>query len=99
MTILLAGVFMVIKYFEWTEKFAHGLHPGTDIFFSLYFTMTGLHGLHVLGGMAILGWMLVLAARGKFTESYNTPVELTGLYWHFVDLVWIYLFPLFYLIG
>lgn len=99
LTILLAGVFLAIKYFEWTEKFAHGLFPGTSIFFSLYFMMTGLHGLHVLGGMLVLGAMLVMAARGKFSESYHTPVEISGLYWHFVDLVWIYLFPMLYLIG
>jgi cytochrome c oxidase subunit 3 len=99
LTILQAATFLVIKYFEWTEKFAHGLFPSTDIFFSLYFMMTGVHGLHVLGGMLLLGWMLVLAGRGRFSEHYATPVELSGLYWHFVDLVWIYLFPLFYLIG
>lgn len=99
LTILLAGVFLAIKYFEWTEKFAHGLFPGTDIFFSLYFMMTGLHGLHVLGGMLVLGAMLILAGRGRFSESYHTPVEISGLYWHFVDLVWIYLFPMLYLIG
>jgi cytochrome c oxidase subunit 3 len=99
LTILQAATFLVIKYFEWTEKFAHGLFPSTDIFFSLYFMMTGVHGLHVLGGMGILGWMLVLARRGRFSEHYCTPVEISGLYWHFVDLVWIYLFPLFYLIG
>ncbi len=99
LTILLAGVFLAIKYFEWTEKFALGLFPGTDVFFSLYFMMTGLHGLHVLGGMLVLGAMLVLAGRGRFSEHYYTPVEISGLYWHFVDLVWIYLFPLFYLIG
>lgn len=99
LTILLAGAFLVIKYFEWTAKFAHGLYPDTDIFFSLYFMMTGVHGLHVLGGMLLLAAMLVLAGRGKFSEHYHTPVELSGLYWHFVDLVWIYLFPLFYLIG
>jgi cytochrome c oxidase subunit 3 len=99
LTILQAAVFLVVKYFEWTEKFAHGLFPGTDIFFSLYFMMTGVHGLHVLGGMLVLGWILVLAHRGRFSEHYYTPVELSGLYWHFVDLVWIYLFPLFYLIG
>ncbi len=98
-TILLAAVFLGIKYFEWTEKFALGLYPRTDIFFSLYFTMTGLHGIHVLAGMFILGTMAVMAGRGKFSESYHTPVEVSGLYWHFVDLVWIYLFPLFYLIG
>src|SRR5512145_2077561 len=83
LTIVLAAVFLVIKYFEWTEKFSHGLYPQTDIFFSLYFMMTGVHGLHVLGGMLILGAMLVLAARGKFSEHYHTPVELSGLYWHF----------------
>lgn len=99
LTILLAGVFLAIKYLEWSEKFAHGLHPGTDIFFSLYFVMTGLHGLHVLGGMLVLGAVLLLASRGRFSESYHTPVEISGLYWHFVDLIWIYLFPLFYLIG
>ncbi|NJD63178.1 MAG: cytochrome c oxidase subunit 3 family protein [Deltaproteobacteria bacterium] len=99
LTIVLAATFLVIKYFEWTEKFAHGLFPSTDVFFSLYFMMTGLHGLHVLGGMLVLGTMLLLAGRGKFTEHYSTPVEISGLYWHFVDLVWIYLFPLFYLIG
>jgi cytochrome c oxidase subunit 3 len=99
LTILLAAVFLGIKYVEWTEKFAHGLFPGTDVFFSLYFMMTGLHGLHVLAGMLVLGGVLVLAGRGKFSEHYSTPVEISGLYWHFVDLVWIYLFPLFYLIG
>jgi cytochrome c oxidase subunit 3 len=99
LTILLAAAFLGIKYVEWTEKFAHGLFPGTDVFFSLYFVMTGLHGLHVLAGMLVLGGVLVLASRGKFSEHYSTPVEISGLYWHFVDLVWIYLFPLFYLIG
>jgi cytochrome c oxidase subunit 3 len=99
LTILLAGVFLTIKVFEWSEKFAHGLSPSTDIFFSLYFVMTGLHGIHVLCGMLVFGTMLVLAGRGRFSEHYSTPVEVSGLYWHFVDLVWIYLFPLFYLIG
>jgi cytochrome c oxidase subunit 3 len=99
LTILLAAAFLGIKYVEWTAKFAHGIFPGTDVFFSLYFMMTGLHGLHVLGGMLVLGGVLVLAGRGRFSEHYHTPVEISGLYWHFVDLVWIYLFPLFYLIG
>lgn len=99
LTILLAGAFLAIKYVEYGEKFAHGLHPGTDIFFSLYFMLTGLHGLHVLAGMVILSAMFVLAGRGTFSESYHTPVEISGLYWHFVDLVWIYLFPLLYLVG
>ncbi len=99
LTVLLAAVFLVIKYFEWTEKFALGFYPSTDIFFSLYFMMTGLHGIHVLAGMCVLAVMIVLAGRGRFSEAYYTPVEISGLYWHFVDLVWIYLFPLFYLIG
>ncbi len=99
LTILLAGVFLGIKYFEWTEKFGRGLYPSTDIFFSLYFMMTGLHGIHVLVGMLVFGTMLVLSFRGRFSERYSTPVEVSGLYWHFVDLIWIYLFPLFYLIG
>jgi cytochrome c oxidase subunit 3 len=99
LTILLAGTFLAVKYFEWTEKFAHGLHPGTDVFFSLYFMMTGLHGLHVLAGMLVLAWVLVRSFGGRFSEGYSTPVEISGLYWHFVDLVWIYLFPLFYLVG
>lgn len=99
LTILFAAAFLGIKYVEYAEKFSHGLFPGTDIFFSLYFMMTGLHGLHVLGGMAVLGALAVLAGRGMFTAEYHTPVEIAGLYWHFVDLVWIYLFPLFYLVG
>jgi len=61
--------------------------------------MTGLHGLHVIFGMAVMVWLLVRAQKGDFSSEYNTPVEVTGLYWHFVDLVWIYLFPLLYLVG
>ena len=98
-TILLAATFMGIKYVEYMEKFSHGLSPGTDIFFSLYFMLTGLHGIHVLAGMVVLGAVLYLAGKGKYSESYHTPVEISGLYWHFVDLVWIYLFPLLYLVG
>lgn len=98
-TILLGGVFMTIKYFEWSHDFSAGITPATDIFFSLYFMMVGLHGLHVLGGMAVLAALLVMAHRGRFDAHYNTPVEVAGIYWHFVDLVWIYLFPLFYLVG
>lgn len=98
-TILFACGFLGVKYVEWTADFAEGLYPGTNMFFSLYFVMTGLHGLHVLVGILVLSVLLVLAFRGKFSEQYWTPVEVTGLYWHFVDLVWIYLFPLFYLIG
>ncbi|RJP20244.1 MAG: cytochrome c oxidase subunit 3 family protein [Deltaproteobacteria bacterium] len=98
-TILLAAVFLGVKYVEYGEKFHHGLYPGTNIFFSLYFMLTGLHGIHVLLGMGVLAYVLVMARRGRYTETYRTPVEMSGLYWHFVDLVWIYLFPLLYLAG
>lgn len=97
-TLALAAGFLCIKYFEWSEDFSHGLYPASNLFFGLYFTMTGLHGLHVLFGMLVMVWLL-RAQRGEFSADYNTPVEITGLYWHFVDLVWIYLFPLLYLIG
>jgi cytochrome c oxidase subunit 3 len=104
---------MVIKYFEYKAKFEHGLlpgahfnaehagitHPKADLFFSLYFLMTGLHGFHVLIGMVVLGWVLKRTLKGEFNSKYYTPVELGGLYWHLVDLIWIYLFPLLYLIG
>ena len=112
LTLLLAGVFLVIKYFEYSAKFEHGLLPGMwytphgpetpaqgNLFFGLYFMMTGLHGIHVLAGMIAITWLLVKAQKGQFSSDWYTPVELVGLYWHLVDLVWIYLFPLFYLIG
>jgi cytochrome c oxidase subunit III len=99
LTLALAAGFLVIKYLEWTEDFSNGLFPDSNLFFGLYFMMTGLHGLHVIFGMAVMVWLLVRAQKGAFTEEYNTPIEITGLYWHFVDLVWIYLFPLLYLVG
>jgi cytochrome c oxidase subunit 3 len=98
-TILLGGVFLCVKYVEWAGEFEHGRFPGTNIFFSLYFMMTGLHGIHVFLGMCVLAYVVVLARRGRLSESYTTPAEMSGLYWHFVDLVWIYLLPLLYLIG
>ena len=98
-TILLAGVFLCVKYVEYAEKFHHGLYPRTNLFFSLYFMMTGLHGIHVLVGMGLLSYVIVLSRRGRLSESRYAPAEMSGLYWHFVDLVWIYLFPLLYLIG
>ncbi len=86
---------------------AHGGHgelhgprpPNVHIFFGLYFALTGLHGIHVLGGMVMLVWLYIGAVKGRFTSEYFTPVDLGGLYWHLVDLIWIYLFPLLYLIG
>jgi len=70
-----------------------------QIYFALYFIMTGLHALHMIIGIGFFTWLLFAAWRGRFTPEYNTPVEMGGLYWHFVDIVWIYLFPLLYLID
>jgi len=110
-TVMLAGTFMVIKYFEYTHKFHEGQLPGRyytfegvnannpHVFFSIYFAMTGLHGLHVLIGMCIITWLAIKTKKGRFSSEYYTPVEVTGLFWHLVDLIWIFLFPLFYLIG
>ncbi len=110
-TILLAAAFLVVKYFEYSHKIHLGQLPGKfytyrgiegvnpHLFFTIYFAMTGLHALHIIGGMSVLIWITLNTARGRFSADYYTPVELAGLYWHFVDLVWIYLFPLLYLIG
>ncbi len=98
-TILCGLAFGVVKYFEYGAKFSHHIYPDTSIFFSLYFLMTGLHMLHVFIGIVLLAVILALNMKGKFNASYNTPVEMGGLYWHLVDLIWIYLFPLLYLIG
>jgi cytochrome c oxidase subunit 3 len=110
-TILFAFGFLVVKYFEWAHKFHDGLLPGghftnveihakkADLFFSLYFMMTGLHGIHIIIGICLISWLIKRSARGDFHPGYYTPVELVGFYWHFVDLVWIYLFPLLYLVG
>ena len=69
------------------------------MFFSLYFCMTGLHALHMIIGIGLLIWLILKAQRGAFSPRYNTPVDMVGLYWHFVDIVWIFLFPLLYLLG
>jgi cytochrome c oxidase subunit 3 len=80
------------------EHAAQEAPKNVQTFFGVYFLMTGLHGVHVIAGMVVIGWMLLRAIRGEFGPSYYTPVDLTGLYWHVVDLIWIYLFPLLYLI-
>ena len=110
-TLLLAGTFLVVKYFEYTHKIHEGLLPGKlytfegiqalnpHIFFSVYFSMTGLHGIHVLIGLIVITWMIVRVLKNEFSPEYYTPIEMTGLYWHLVDLIWIFLFPLLYLIG
>jgi len=82
------------RYYGYAELQAHG----APMFWSLYFLMTGLHGLHVIIGMAVLTILALLCWRGHYDDGYSTPVELGGLYWHLVDLIWIFLFPLFYLI-
>lgn len=112
LTLLGAAMFLGIKGIEYSHKIHDGLLPGKyyhydghmeatspHIFFGIYFLMTGLHGIHVILGMVAMGWIAIRAARGHFHSGYYTPVENVGLYWHLVDLIWIYLFPLLYLIG
>lgn len=107
LTKLFALIFLVNKYFEWSAKFHHGIYPGAPMdgytqgeqaFFNLYFVMTGLHGIHVLVGMGLLFWVWLLVKRGKVNDDRYVALENSGLYWHLVDLIWIYLFPLFYLV-
>lgn len=109
LTMILAAVFLVDKYFEWGAKFHHGLFPGAvelsamppgiQAFFNLYYVMTGLHGAHIVIGMAVLGWVYWLIEKDKCTPDHFVALENGGLYWHLVDLIWIYLFPLYYLIA
>jgi cytochrome c oxidase subunit 3 len=108
LTLLLALIFLVNKYFEWGAKFDHDLYPGSDlvlqfkrgaiIFFGLYFFMTGLHMFHVIVGMAVLLFMWFKLKNGTINRDRNVMLENGGLYWHLVDLIWIFLFPLLYLI-
>ncbi len=100
LTIAMAGVFLVIKYFEYTTKFHHGLYPSTSTFLAIYFTLTGLHGIHILAGMVVNGYLLGPGNRLWKTdpEMFTNRIEAAGLYWHFVDLVWIFLFPVLYLL-
>ncbi len=138
-TVLLAGMFMVIKYFEYTHKFHLGIFPGAHytffaegtpftlpgvesamshgggehhlpegevplsnqragLFFSIYYVMTGIHGIHVLIGMIAITILAVKTRRGRYSDAWYTPIENVGLYWHVVDVIWIFLFPLMYLI-
>lgn len=108
-TSFLCGVvFLINKYFEWGHKFAHDIYPnsptltsgphGQNIFFGLYYVITGLHGLHVLIGMTLLGLSFVRVYQNKITAQRFSLLENSGLYWHLVDLIWIFVFPLFYLI-
>jgi len=99
-TFALAAVFLVNKYFEYADHFGRGEGPWHNTFLAIYFTLTGLHGLHIIGGMVVMAYLL-LPGAGLWTrnpEQYVNRIEYTGLYWHFVDLVWIFLFPVLYLL-
>jgi cytochrome c oxidase subunit 3 len=107
-TLAFAGAFLVVKAFEWGDKFSHGIYPTSDkmlakpvgdqVFYGLYFTMTGLHALHVVIGAVVIVCAMILMARKRIRPDRMDFLENTGLYWHLVDMVWIFLFPLFYLI-
>jgi heme/copper-type cytochrome/quinol oxidase subunit 3 len=100
LTVLLGLVFMVVKGFEYRSKFQHGFFPATHTFYAIYFTLTGLHALHVLGGMAVNAYLWGPGSKMWATdpERLTNRVEVSGLFWHFVDLVWIFLFPVLYLL-
>jgi cytochrome c oxidase subunit III len=110
-TMVLGAAFLGIKSVEYYHKFVEHHVPGpgfqfeeeyirhAQLFFSLYFIMTGLHALHMIIGLGIMTWMLWWSWRGVITAEYYSPIEISGLYWHFVDIVWIFLFPLLYLLG
>jgi cytochrome c oxidase subunit III len=111
-TMILGAMFLFLKFtFEWAHDFHEHLVPGfgfhypganagaVQMFFCFYFFMTGLHALHMIVGIGILSVLVGMAAKNKFGPDYYTPLEISGLYWHFVDIVWIFLFPLLYLIG
>ena len=107
-TVLLAGVFMVNKFFEWSAEISHGIYPGSEhlaemgpgitSFFNLYYFTAGLHGFHVVIGGVLISVVAIMVAKGKVTSDRYTLLENSALYWHLVDLVWIFLFPLYYLI-
>ncbi len=107
-TIILGLLFLMNKGIEWGGKIHHGIYPGSPtllsrtkgevLFFGLYYVMTGLHGLHVLVGVCVLFVMLIFLKQGKMDPTHFVPLENSGLYWHLVDIIWIFLFPLFYLI-
>jgi len=112
-TIFLGSVFLGVKVIEYHDKFVHHLVPGLNfhfegagalehqaqVFYSLYFLMTGLHALHMIVGIGILFGLVYFAWKGRYSAQYFSPVELTGLYWHFVDIIWIFLFPFLYLVS
>ena len=108
-TVALGVIFLVVKGSEWADKFAHGLYPsspallarprGEILYFGLYFVMTGLHALHVLVGVSLLTALAILTVKGRISPERPAYLENAGLYWHLVDIIWIFLFPLLYLIA
>jgi cytochrome c oxidase subunit 3 len=100
MTLLCGFGFLGIKSIEYGTKFSHHLYPSTHNFYATYYVMTGLHGLHVIGGMIVFAYLLLTADKwyAEKRDQFTNRVEVTGLYWHFVDLVWIFLFPILYLL-
>lgn len=108
-TVIFGFVFLVNKYFEWMTEIHHGNYPGSAellsqppghiLFFGLYYVMTGLHGLHVIIGMVIIMFMMRFTMKDVITPDNTVKLEAAGLYWHLVDIIWIFLFPLFYLIN
>lgn len=116
LTIVLGSVFLIVKAFEYHEKYVHGLIPGSNfawhhelpagttvgnvqMFFFLYFVMTGLHAVHMIAGVGLLAVLVIMAAKNQFSAEKYMPIEISGFYWHFVDIVWVFLFPLLYLIA
>src|SRR5579863_209970 len=112
LTMILGAAFIAVKLkFEWFADYREGIvpgiswhysgphAPGVQLFMFFYFAMTGLHALHMVVGLGILTVLVIMTARGRFSPEYYNPLEISGLYWHFVDIVWIFLFPLLYLIG
>ena len=110
-TMILGAAFLGIKFYEYYQKYVEHLVPGAgfvwegpdethaSLFFIFYFVMTGMHAVHMIIGLGVMTVMVVLSARGKFNSIYYSPLELGGLYWHFVDIVWVFLFPLLYLVD
>ena len=101
LTLLCALIFLVIKYFEYTGKFHHGIYPSSSTFMAIYFTLTGLHGIHIIGGMIVMAYFWLPAGNSMWhtdPEHFTNRIEVAGLYWHFVDLVWIFLFPILHIL-
>ncbi len=100
-TIICAIIFLLVKYFEYSHKIHAGFIPSHDTFMAIYFTLTGLHGLHIIGGIVVLVylWGPGIKMWDSEPERFTNRIEVAGLYWHFVDLVWIFLFPTLYLLN